>query len=59
MAKRTQKLNYNIAEAVVECIRDGGDSCDEGPSEEDSDVTSVDSVVEDMFMRSQDAVLDR
>lgn len=56
MAKR--KTYFSLEEVLEQCTRRDSDQSEEDISEEDSDVSFVDSVAEDIFWDGGDATLD-
>lgn len=56
MAKR--KTYFSLEEVLEQCTRRDSDQSEEDISEEDSDVSFVDSVAEDIFLDGGDATLD-
>lgn len=56
MAKR--KTYFSLEEVLEQCTRRDSDQSEEDISEEDSDVSVVDSVAEDIFLDGGDATLD-
>lgn len=59
MAKRLQKTSFSVTEAAELCTRRANDESEEEISDEDSDISSDDSVAEEMFLGGEDITLDK
>lgn len=59
MSKRTAKTHFLLEEVIEQCTRRDSDESDDAISDEDSDVSSIDSVAEEMFLDGGDVTLDK
>ncbi len=59
MAKRLMKTNFSLDEVVEQCIRRDSDESEDDISEQESDVSLVDSIAEEMFLDGGDVTLDK
>ncbi len=59
MAKRLMKTNFSLEEVVEQCTRRDSDESEDDITEEESDVSSVDSIAEEMFLDGGDVTLDK
>ncbi|XP_055065254.2 uncharacterized protein [Misgurnus anguillicaudatus] len=59
MAKRTAKTHFLLQEVIDQCTRRDSDESDDAISDEDSEVSSIDSVAEEMFLEGGDVTLDK
>ncbi len=58
MAKRLMK-NFSLDEVVEQCIRRDSDESEDEISEQESDVSLVDSIAKEMFLDGGDVTLDK
>ncbi len=59
MAKRLMKTNFSLDEVVEQCIRRDSDESEDDISEQESNVSLVDSIAEEMFLDGGDVTLDK
>lgn len=59
MAKRAKKRKYTALEVVELLSRRASDESGKEDSEEESHISSDDSVAEDMFLQGEDITLDK
>ncbi|XP_057178449.1 piggyBac transposable element-derived protein 4-like [Triplophysa rosa] len=59
MAKRMIKTKFTLDEVVEECTRRNSDQSEDDISDEESDVSSIDTVAEDLFLDGGDVTLDK
>ncbi len=59
MAKRLMKTNFSLEEVVEQCTRRDSDESEDDITEEESDVSSVDSIAEEMFLNGGDVTLNK
>ncbi len=59
MAKRLMKTNFSLEEVVEQCTRRDSDESEDDITEEERDVSSVDSIAEEMFLDGGDVTLDK
>uniref|UniRef100_A0A8C1G7H9 C-type lectin domain-containing protein n=1 Tax=Cyprinus carpio TaxID=7962 RepID=A0A8C1G7H9_CYPCA len=59
MAKRTMKTNFSLEEVVEQCTRRDSDESEDDISDGESDVSSVDSIAEDLFLDGEGVTLDK
>ncbi len=59
MAKRLMKTNFSLDEVVEQCIRRDSDESEDEISEQESNVSLVDSIAEEMFLDGGDVTLDK
>ncbi len=59
MAKRLIKTNFSLEEVVEQCTRRDSDESEDDITEEERDVSSVDSIAEEMFLDGGDVTLDK
>ncbi|XP_039547063.1 piggyBac transposable element-derived protein 4-like [Pimephales promelas] len=59
MAKRTRKTHFLLEEVIEQCTRRDSDESEDAISDEESDISSIDSVAEEMFLDGGDMTLDK
>ncbi|XP_057211316.1 uncharacterized protein LOC130567325 [Triplophysa rosa] len=59
MAKRMIKTKFTLDEVVEECTRRNSDQSEDDISDEENDVSSIDTVAEDLFLDGGDVTLDK
>jgi hypothetical protein len=59
MAKRNRKTHFLLEEVIEQCTRRDSDESEDAISDEESDLSSIDSVAEEMFLDGGDITLDK